>query len=367
MLNFDQAAAAARAMVDSPPDKNAPPNGPASDRELYIDYKRAEGAAGQRRSQTQRGAHPDRPGRLVVAELTAERLRRWLATMAASQRSRRPKAASSNTKPAPDTDKEVRSRRATANRVLTMLKATLNHATTRGSRNRDAWGRKLKPFRDVEMARIRYLTVAEAKRLINAADTDFRPLVIAALETGCRYSELTRLEVQDFNRDAGTVAIRKSKKRQVSPCGVDDGRRGLLQAALLNRIGNALMFRINGGVEKFGTGATDARGSKKRPYQACGRLPHLTPHLGSSGRYERRAAFDHREKSRPRGHEMVEKHYGHLAPSYIAEAIRVGAPRFTAARRAKRLCRSGKLLNDVPHRQRPARGTRAALGLRRAV
>ena len=25
---------------------------------------------------------------------------------------------------------------------------------------------------------------------------------------------------------------------------------------------------------------------------------------------------------------MVEKHYGHLAPSYIADAIREGAPRF---------------------------------------
>ncbi len=49
------------------------------------------------------------------------------------------------------------------------------------------------------MARIRYLTVAEAQRLINASDPEFRPLVRAALETGCRYSELTRLEVQDFN------------------------------------------------------------------------------------------------------------------------------------------------------------------------
>jgi hypothetical protein len=28
---------------------------------------------------------------------------------------------------------------------------------------------------------------------------------------------------------------------------------------------------------------------------------------------------------------MVEKHYGHLAPSYIAEAIRAGAPRFSSA------------------------------------
>ena len=28
---------------------------------------------------------------------------------------------------------------------------------------------------------------------------------------------------------------------------------------------------------------------------------------------------------------MVERHYGHLAPSYIADAIRAGAPRFAAA------------------------------------
>jgi integrase len=28
---------------------------------------------------------------------------------------------------------------------------------------------------------------------------------------------------------------------------------------------------------------------------------------------------------------MVEKHYGHLAPSYIVDAIRAGAPRFAAA------------------------------------
>ena len=25
---------------------------------------------------------------------------------------------------------------------------------------------------------------------------------------------------------------------------------------------------------------------------------------------------------------MVEKHYGHLAPSYVADAVRAGAPRF---------------------------------------
>ena len=33
---------------------------------------------------------------------------------------------------------------------------------------------------------------------------------------------------------------------------------------------------------------------------------------------------------------MVEKHYGHLAQSYIVDAIRVGAPRFGMVKASKR-------------------------------
>jgi hypothetical protein len=32
---------------------------------------------------------------------------------------------------------------------------------------------------------------------------------------------------------------------------------------------------------------------------------------------------------------MVEKHYGHLAPSYVADAIRAGAPRFGSPTKSK--------------------------------
>jgi integrase len=53
--------------------------------------------------------------------------------------------------------------------------------------------------------------MAEAKRLINAADPDFRNLVRAALFTGARYSELARMTVADFHLDSGTVAIGRSK------------------------------------------------------------------------------------------------------------------------------------------------------------
>ena len=44
---------------------------------------------------------------------------------------------------------------------------------------------------------------------------------------------------------------------------------------------------------------------------------------------------------------MVEKHYGHLAPSFITVAIRAGAPRYgiAAGKRVVPLrCRTGRLL-----------------------
>jgi integrase len=47
--------------------------------------------------------------------------------------------------------------------------------------------------------------------LINAADNEFRPMIEAALATGCRYSELCNLKVSDFHPDSKTLSIRHSK------------------------------------------------------------------------------------------------------------------------------------------------------------
>ena len=104
----------------------------------------------------------------------------------------------------------MRRRRSSANRVLTILKAALNHAFNDGS----FLGRGMaesEAIPVVDAARIHYLTVTEARRLINACEPGLRPLVQAALQTGARYGELASLKVHDFNADAGTVAIRQSK------------------------------------------------------------------------------------------------------------------------------------------------------------
>jgi integrase len=105
----------------------------------------------------------------------------------------------------------TRKRRATANRILTVLKAALNHAWKSGHvASDDAW-RRVKPFRAVERARVRYLSEAECVRLVNACEPAFRNLVRGAMLTGCRYSELTTMHVADFNADAGVVTVRESK------------------------------------------------------------------------------------------------------------------------------------------------------------
>jgi integrase len=55
------------------------------------------------------------------------------------------------------------------------------------------------------------MTIPEYQRLMNASEAQFRPLVQAALQTGCRYGELHALKAQDFNPESGTIHIRTSK------------------------------------------------------------------------------------------------------------------------------------------------------------
>src|SRR5262249_54650731 len=115
----------------------------------------------------------------------------------------------------PDDAEQVRSRRASANRVLSYLKAALNLAWRNGLvPSDDAW-RRVNPFRSVEAPLIRYLSDDERTRLHNATTGGFRDLTYLALLTGCRYGELTRFKVADYNADVGTLSVRIAKGGKV--------------------------------------------------------------------------------------------------------------------------------------------------------
>ena len=336
MLTFDQAAALARKQSEKPKDLDDQLTVRQA-LELYRECKESLHQPAAVADVRSRGAAHILPplGDVRISELMPERLRRWLGALATAPAQSRPKRdRQGNSKPryraAPEGDDGRRARRASANRTWTILRAALNHAFHEGKVESDLAWRKVKPFKQVDAARVRYLTVAEAKRLINASDVEFRPLLQAALQTGCRYGELIRLQVHDFNADAGTVAIRKSKTGKVRHVVLTDEGAAFFRGHCAGRAGNELMFQ-------HGDGRGWERSEQARPMiEAVGRArikPTITFH-GLRHTWASLAAMNGvplMVVARNLGHadtRMVEKHYGHLAPSYVAEAIRAGAPKF---------------------------------------
>ena len=58
--------------------------------------------------------------------------------------------------------------------------------------------RRIKPFRNVDRPRTRFLSVEEAKRMLNALPRDFRQLARGSPYSGLRLGELLALRVMDF-------------------------------------------------------------------------------------------------------------------------------------------------------------------------
>ena len=103
-------------------------------------------------------------------------------------------------------DPEVqRRRRVTANRVLINLRAICNHAFREDRVDSDKAWRKVSAYKAVDAARPGHVTAAEVTRIANAARADFKPMILAAFFTGCRYGEICRLKVRDYNADAGLL------------------------------------------------------------------------------------------------------------------------------------------------------------------
>jgi integrase len=229
-------------------------------------------------------------------------------------------------------DESVRRRKATANRTLTILKAALNRAwrTKRKMVPSDAEWRAVEPFENVGAARIRYLSIAEAQRLINASEPDFRRLVEAALQTGCRYGELTRLTVADFNDDVGTLAVTVSKTGKPRHVNLTNEGIEFFRQLCAGRVGDQLMLTHEDG-RAWGK---SHQGVPMR--QACARAK-IKPLISFHGLRHTWASLAVMAGvpllvvARNLGHadtKMCEKHYAHLAPSHIRDEIMKGAPRF---------------------------------------
>ena len=270
-------------------------------------------------------------GKEKVEALTTARLRKWHNDLANAPRRRRTRGGEPQQYLKLDNSEEGRRRRrSSANRVLTTLKAALNHAWREGHVANDIEWRRVRPFPGTVAVRARYLSMQEARRLINASSGEFRSLVEGALATGCRYSELARLLVSDLNADAGTLHIRKSKSGKQRHVVLTDEGTALFRRYAAGHAGNELYFRAPRGGPWLAS-------CQERPMRLACERARITPPVGFHTLRHTWASHAVMNGmplmivARNLGHadtRMVEKHYGHLAPSYIADAIRAGAPRF---------------------------------------
>lgn len=267
-------------------------------------------------------------GDIRVDDLDAETVRKWLRELASQPaRARTPRGKPQRHRVASDDAETIRKRRASANQCLVPLKAALNRAYNDGLVTAAEW-RKVKPFQGVNAARVRYLKIAECTRLLNACEPDFRNLVRAALETGARYGELTRLKVEDYNPDVGGVDIHLSKTDEPRHVVLtEDGDAFFRQ--LCAGVAGPMLLRADG--RRWGTGHQD-----RRIRLACKRARleppinfHALRHTWAS--LSVMAGMPLMVVAKNLGHsdtKMVEKHYGHLSPGYVANEIRTKAPRF---------------------------------------
>jgi integrase len=203
--------------------------------------------------------------------------------------------------------------------VLTILKAALTHAyQNRHASSADAW-QATKPFREVDAPKVRYLSDAETVRLVNAALGEFRALVTGALMTGARYGELAALKVSDFASDSGSIYIARAKGGKPRHIHLSEEGLEFFRQATAGKVAQDLLL------PRFDNAAWHHALQFRPNREACSRAKispaisfHVLRHTYASRLAMRgvpmaviAAQLGHSDTR------MTERHYAHLAPSYV--------------------------------------------------
>jgi integrase len=290
-------------------------------------------------------------GDIALGDLKRAKLRSWLDGVAATPPRLRTRKGQAQRYRAIDADDEdaKRQRQSSANRTWTILKAALNKAWRYGKADSDVEWRTVESFADVDAARPRWLDNDEPRRFINGCQGEFKTLVRAALHTGAAYGNLAALNVGDFaahrvrvqKRDGteveveqGTVHIvrYKGKGGKVTHVWVQLTDEGIafFRGITAGRPASAPMLqRAYGGRWR--------RSQQTRLMEEASKGANIDPPVGfhtlrhTWASQAVKAGMPLFVVARNLGHKdtrMVEKHYGHLAPSYVAEQVQLFAPRF---------------------------------------
>jgi integrase len=277
-------------------------------------------------------------GDVECSKLTHAILEKWHHELASARpRARTKEGAKQNHRPFdPSNDDHLRRRRNTANRILAVAKAALNRSWRKGLIADDTAWRRLAPFRAVSAARPHWLTIAQAKRLVNACRGDFRQLVMGALLTGGRYGELRALKVSDFDPDHGTLFIRTSKSGKPRDIVLNAEGIQFFSQLTAGRAADEWMF-VKSNSRQWGAG------HQVQPMAEAvkaARLDKVTFHAlrHSYASLSVMAKMPMLILAQNLGHAsvaMLESNYAHLSRDYVRTEIQSKAPTFGFERSAK--------------------------------
>lgn len=287
-------------------------------------------------------------GALEVSKLTASKIKAWHAALADAPRRTGRKTEEDDPKAL--TEDQSRARKDTANRVLTNLKAALNHALAAGKAKEPAPWRLVSPFQKTTSSRVRYLTLDEQRKLVAACDKDFQPLVMAALYTGARYGELTKVRVKDFDRNGKTLFVQFGKSK-----GEAESRHVFLlpeavawfKELVQGRESEDLMFKRPNAerttreeLKGFdGWASYDQVHAMEKAVKAAGiaRVTfHELRHTYATGLLNRGIPVSYvAEQLGHKGTRMCERHYGHLIKTEMQLSILKLAPKLGLAKASK--------------------------------
>ena len=180
-------------------------------------------------------------GKVAVEKLTRARIEQWLKDIAEKPR-RKPRHDLK-----PDDDEAKRRRKDTANRYLTILRAALTRALADGkvACSGIAW-KSVKPFPQVDQRRTRFLSDDEARKIVDKCGPDFGLLVRAGLFSGCRYGELARLLISDFDAGVGALFVSHSKNGRPRQVYLDPEATQFFAAVCNKRRRNDCIFTDDG-------------------------------------------------------------------------------------------------------------------------
>ena len=216
----------------------------------------------------------------------------------------------------------IRGRKATANRILGVLRAALNRAwrTHEDIPSNSDW-MKVRPYRAVARGRVNYLETTEARKLIAECLPDLRALVRGALLSGARPGELRQIRVEDYDRKHATIYIRKSK--------VDGSRH-----VPLNAEGYEFFDRLTAGRDGAewmflrADGSPWAKDDPRRPLsEACHRAKlkpinlYALRHSFATLLLAENVSMHYLAKIMGTSVKMIEDHYGHIVEEFQRETM----------------------------------------------